>query len=106
MSPSAPHELVRFIRLRASLPDPAARRVIREAGGLAQADIADALGVSSAAVARWEAGSRTPRRDHLIAYATLLERLERVIAQNGEDSATTPSLRETSNGRTGPRVPA
>lgn len=72
-------DLVRFVLLRTSLPAPAARRRIREAGGLAQADVAHALGVTAAAVARWEDGSRTPRRAHLVAYARLLERLERAV---------------------------
>jgi transcriptional regulator with XRE-family HTH domain len=102
MSASAPHELVRFIRLRASLPNPAARRVIREAGGLAQADLAHALGVTAAAISRWEAGTRSPRREHLIAYATLLARLERAV-HNDRDPAFTPGLRETSTAGTGRR---
>ena len=62
-----------------SLPEPAERRCLREAARLTQAEVARALGVSTASVGRWEAGSRTPDRHHVNAYARFLVRLaERV----------------------------
>ena len=57
------------------LPVPAQRRAIRQSGGLSQGDLAVDLGVTRAAVSRWETGDRTPRGDLLVAYAELLERL-------------------------------
>ena len=58
-----------------SLPEPFERRKIRERAGLSQSDLARALGVSAPALSRWEAGARVPRRDHLIEYVGLLEKL-------------------------------
>jgi transcriptional regulator with XRE-family HTH domain len=39
--------------------------------------MAQALGVTRAAVSRWENGVRTPRGRHLQAYEQVLERLRR-----------------------------
>lgn len=60
------------------LPEPNERRRIREQVGLTQDEIANQLGVSRATVARWEAGTRRPRRQHVTAYAGLLRQLSRV----------------------------
>ena len=60
------------------LPEPAIRRLLRERAGLSQAEIAEALGVTSSAVSRWETGRRMPRGARGSAYAELLERLTAV----------------------------
>jgi DNA-binding transcriptional regulator YiaG len=62
---------------RGQLPAPAERRAIREAAGLSQQDLADAIGTTRQAVSHWELGARTPRgsalRDYLEALQTLRE---------------------------------
>jgi transcriptional regulator with XRE-family HTH domain len=63
---------------RRSLPSPSVRRELREAAGLSQADIAAALGVSPAAVSRWEAGKRAPRGPWADLYRELLQSLVRI----------------------------
>jgi transcriptional regulator with XRE-family HTH domain len=52
---------------------------LREAAGLTQADLARLVGVTAAAVSRWEAGLRTPRGTSAIAYAKALRRVEEMI---------------------------
>jgi DNA-binding transcriptional regulator YiaG len=69
--------LVDTARSRRSLPPPAVRRMLRQAGGLAQHDVAAALGVTDSAVSRWESGARTPRGEHLDAYIEVLAALAR-----------------------------
>lgn len=63
---------------RRGLPSPTRRRCIREQAHLSQGDIAAALGVTWSAVSRWEAGLREPTGPNLIAYADLLDRLQRL----------------------------
>lgn len=48
-------------RLAQQLCPPKKRRAIRVRAGLSQADMALVVGVSAAAVSRWEAGNRTPQ---------------------------------------------
>jgi DNA-binding transcriptional regulator YiaG len=63
-------------RQRRRLPPAATRRHLRESWGLNQGDFARELGVSIAAVSRWETGRRVPRDPALLKkYAELLERL-------------------------------
>jgi DNA-binding transcriptional regulator YiaG len=63
-------------KAEAHLPPPAIRGEIRRTAGLTQRDVADALGVSHrVVVARWEAGTRSPRGDLRARYATLLRDL-------------------------------
>ncbi|MBA3421241.1 MAG: helix-turn-helix transcriptional regulator [Thermoleophilaceae bacterium] len=79
---------------------------LRRAALVSQSELGAAIGVTGSAISRWERGSRLPRAAEGAAYARALRRLERVVVNNDESSAATPSLRETSNGRAGPRVPA
>jgi transcriptional regulator with XRE-family HTH domain len=62
---------------RQALPLPALRRAIREQAGLAQEDLARALGIHRETISRWEKGTRTPRGDLLARYAELLRELAR-----------------------------
>lgn len=63
------------VRTQQALPSPAARRAIRIAAGLSQADMADEVGVSVATISRWEAGLVTPHSDHMAAYSDALAEL-------------------------------
>ena len=54
---------------------------LREQKGLTQADVAEALGVTAAAVSKWETGASKPRVEVLFALAKLLDvRPEELIA--------------------------
>lgn len=70
-------EIRRKSQAHRELPGPALRRAIREDAGLSQADLAEPLGVTRAAVCRWETGDRRPRGRLLVAYAELLQTLRR-----------------------------
>lgn len=52
-----------------------AARSIREAAGLSLAEVAGAVGVSKAAVIRWERQERIPRGAHALKYGHLLDQL-------------------------------
>lgn len=53
---------------------------LRKAAGLNQSDLARLVGVTPAAVNRWESGIRTPNGDSAIAYAKALRRISREVA--------------------------
>ena len=59
---------------QADLPDPAARRALREQAQLSKAQVARALGVSPSTVSAWEAG-RVPAGEVRVKYAYLLDGL-------------------------------
>ena len=67
--------LISTVRARRRLPGPAARRLLRARAGLTQEEIAEALGVTRAAISRWETGNRNPRGPMLESYLVVLERL-------------------------------
>ena len=50
-----------LLRAPADLPEPAERRSLRETAGVSQQQLADALGVTRAAISHWETGTRSPR---------------------------------------------
>lgn len=58
--------------IRQDLPQPDERRRLREAAGLSQQDIADAIGATRAAVGHWETGLRSPRGRLLADYVDVL----------------------------------
>lgn len=60
---------------RESLPSAIERRRIREAAGVSLTAIAESVGVSRAAVSRWESGQRSPRGQLVFAYRDVLNRL-------------------------------
>jgi DNA-binding transcriptional regulator YiaG len=59
------------------LPLPPERRQIRERAGVSQAVLANSLGVTDAAVSRWEGGERRPRGQLLERYVEALAIMQR-----------------------------
>ncbi|WP_256256449.1 helix-turn-helix transcriptional regulator [Streptomyces sp. MUSC 14] len=59
------------------LPTPAERTRLREAAGLTEAAVAQALGVRVPSIQAWEAGRAEPKGDRLDAYRRLLDGLTR-----------------------------
>ena len=53
---------------------PAIARALREQAGLTQKDVAEVLGVSRAAICRYEKGDRTPRGERAVRYLEILRR--------------------------------
>jgi transcriptional regulator with XRE-family HTH domain len=75
-------EAIRAARARRALPAPRVRRLVREAAGLSQQAVADALGVTRATVTRYEGGLRSPRDPG--AYLAVLERLAAEAGQEAQ----------------------
>jgi DNA-binding XRE family transcriptional regulator len=67
-------DVVLVAQIRADLRSGRAREG-REAARAGQREIAQALGVSRAAVSHWEAGRSVPSAEHALAYGRLLSRL-------------------------------
>jgi transcriptional regulator with XRE-family HTH domain len=61
------------VRTRRMLPAPEIRRWIRVRANLSQAEVAQAVGVSAAAVSHWEHGLHHPRGERLRRYVDLLD---------------------------------
>lgn len=59
------------------LPVPDERVRLREAAGLTQAAVAQALGVRVASIQAWETGRAEPKAERIEAYRRLLEGLSR-----------------------------
>lgn len=64
------------IHVHSSLPEPAQRRALREAAGLTQRELADALRVDRTTIAHWESGRHTPNGKLLDAYVDALRVLQ------------------------------
>ncbi len=77
MSQDALERALQQARARRKLPDPASRRRLRKRAGLSQSAVARVVGVSAAAVNRWELGVRQPSGERLQSYLGVLERLAR-----------------------------
>lgn len=68
-------ELIAKARVRNTVPEPAVRRLLRKRARLTQAEVAAAVGVTQAAVARWEKGDRNPNARFAPVYVNLLDRI-------------------------------
>lgn len=68
-------KLAQKVRAKRELPPPEERRAIRIAAGVSQEDIAKELGLSRAAISRWETDKRTPQDEHLLGYVKILRTL-------------------------------
>ncbi|MCX4657651.1 helix-turn-helix domain-containing protein [Streptomyces uncialis] len=75
------------------LPDPEARRALREQAQLSKAQVARALGVSPSTVSAWEAG-RDPAGEVRIKYAYLLDGLSAKLATDTTPE-TEPAVEST-----------
>lgn len=67
----------RLARVRQQLTSGEARDIRRKAK-VSQAEVAAAVGVTVAAVSRWESGQRCPGTDMAARYARVLDALQRV----------------------------
>jgi transcriptional regulator with XRE-family HTH domain len=67
-------ELLELSRVR-SLAKLGTARSIRVAAGLTLGEVAGAVGVSEAAISRWESGERKPRGAAALKYAEVLQSL-------------------------------
>ncbi len=67
-------DIVRYSRIRALL-DTGAARDLRVAHGVPLAAFANQMGVSEAALSRWERGQRRPRQETALRYLDCLEQL-------------------------------
>ena len=61
------------------LPPPSVAKAVRREAGVSQGRVASELGVHRVTVARWEMGTRAPRGIIRLAYADLLEELQREV---------------------------
>ncbi|MGW2171455.1 helix-turn-helix domain-containing protein [Streptomyces sp. NPDC005047] len=84
------------------LPPPKARRRLREAASLTQAQLADRMGVTRATVRTWESGRTTPRGRRREAYAELLK----TLAEEESAAAEPAPVPVVVAVRTGPGSPA
>ncbi|MFD3621841.1 telomere-associated protein Tap [Streptomyces sp. NPDC058676] len=89
------------------LPIPAERVRLREAAGLTQAAVAQALGVRVPSIQAWEAGRAEPKAERLEAYRRLLDGLSRrypvSAAPSGSKDAALP---QPDQGAGAPLAPA
>ncbi|MFF2384073.1 helix-turn-helix transcriptional regulator [Streptomyces sp. NPDC058108] len=61
MAASSAEKIRSRLRVRKDLPNPDQRRALREAAGLSQQELGDAIGVTRQTVSHWEAGRYSPR---------------------------------------------
>ena len=65
-----------LLAARKSLPAPSGCRALRMAAGLSLADIAQEVGVSRQTIYNYEIGVHRPRGRYLVAYASVMRRLQ------------------------------
>lgn len=75
-------ELSLLIEGRTAASSGSGRR-LRERAGLNQSDLARLVGVTPAAVNRWEAGERSPSGESAVAYAKALRKIAQEVALRG-----------------------
>jgi DNA-binding transcriptional regulator YiaG len=68
------NEALTQAKAKRDLPTPNEARRIREAAGLTQQQIGEAVGVDGATVCRWESGERHPRGPSARLYLAVLGR--------------------------------
>lgn len=73
-------QLAERVKARRELPSPAERRAVRRDAGLSAAELAEAIGVTEAAVLTWERGTREPRGRNLDRYVEALRTLREAAA--------------------------
>ena len=73
------NRLTEEVRRARRLPPPPMARAIRESAGVSQSRLAEALGVHRVTCTRWELGTRSPRGALRLAYAEILEELQREV---------------------------
>ncbi|HBF80264.1 MAG TPA: transcriptional regulator [Streptomyces sp.] len=66
---------VEALLARPTLPPPEVRAALRQAEGLTQLEVANAIGVSRVAFHRWETGQAEPRARSRATYLRLLQSL-------------------------------
>ncbi|MGW0713092.1 helix-turn-helix domain-containing protein [Streptomyces sp. NPDC002643] len=80
-------EMKDFLRMRLQpemsldLPPVERRKQLREAFGLSQVALAQQLGVSDAALSKWESGKSNPRGDARKRYASFCKTAEEVLKE-------------------------
>ena len=81
MSTETPRRAPLALKLKArrELPPPAARRALREAGGVSQQDVARAVGVTRQCISWWESGQRVPAGRNLAGYVRVLDEIRRAL---------------------------
>jgi hypothetical protein len=79
---------------------------LREAAGLTQAAVAQALGVRVASIEAWEAGRAEPKAERLEAYRRLLEGLSRRFPASGGPSGSSEAPPRPDPGTAPPSAPA
>ncbi|WP_411761892.1 telomere-associated protein Tap [Streptomyces tunisiensis] len=79
---------------------------LREAAGLTQAAVAQALGVRVASIEAWEAGRAEPKAERLEAYRRLLEGLSRRFPASAAPSASSEAPPRPDPGAAPPSAPA
>jgi DNA-binding transcriptional regulator YiaG len=77
MTPKADLDLL--IEVRAAINSGRAARV-RELAGLSQSEVAQLVGVTPAAISRWEAGERRPTGPRALAYGRVLRQMTNGVA--------------------------
>lgn len=70
-------QIEQLIAARRKVGSGATARQLREAAGMTQADIAEKIGVTPSAMSRLEAGTRKPRPETLLRWASTLNEIER-----------------------------
>ncbi|MDX2748279.1 MULTISPECIES: helix-turn-helix domain-containing protein [Streptomyces] len=66
-------DAIEALLARPSLPPPKVRAALRQAEGLTQVEVAEAIGVTRVAFHRWETGQAEPRARSRAAYLRLLQ---------------------------------
>jgi transcriptional regulator with XRE-family HTH domain len=76
------HDLRLLIEVRAAVHSGQAARV-RELAGLSQLEIAELVGVTPAAISRWEAGERRPTGERAVTYGRVLRQITEGLTVRG-----------------------